>query len=75
MDERWDSCVADTMMDLCERLLRDWRDRRSECEVWAREAGSEDERSSRERVVRRFRYVDVIGSVGGGREDVSKASK
>ena len=60
VDERVERCVEEVITDLWERLERDWRERRTECEVWVRDCGSVDVRETRGRVVRRFRYAVVV---------------
>ena len=56
MLETW---LAEDMIDLCERLLRDWSDRRREWECCARLAGSVVARAESERPVRWLRYLAV----------------
>lgn len=66
---RW---VAESMMDLCERLERAWSARCSDCVDWERDRPSPSSfelrlRDARGRVVSRLRYAAVVGSVGEGR--------
>lgn len=50
--DRW---VDESIMDLCERLERPWRERRRECVVCERDCGSLLVRDESGRVVSRFR--------------------
>lgn len=68
-------CVAESMMALCERLERAWRESSNECVVCESDCGSELVRDERGRVVRRLRYEVVFGSFDEGAglgEGVSK---
>lgn len=66
MVERVDKWFVDSIIDLCERLESDWRERVWDCVCDERDCGSVDVRDERGSVVRRLRYALVVGSFDDG---------